>query len=86
MERLTERNDRGSAYYPRCFEGECAGTEGQCKKECEFNIKICEKIAEYEDLGVTPEQIREMDKAFLEKCEEINRLKNELEKLSVRKE
>lgn len=83
MERLTARNDMGMPYYPRCLECSRIG----CRSAgCELDNEICEKLAEYEDLGVTPEQIMEIDKAFLEKCEEINRLKNELEKLSVRKE
>lgn len=74
MERLTQRSAKGMAYYPRCV--------NECEKEncrfCPYETVIAERIASYEDLGVTPEQIREMDKAYLEKCEEINRLKAEL--------
>ena len=38
-----------------------------------------DKLAEYENLGVTPDQIREIDKIYLKKCEEVNRLKKQLE-------
>lgn len=33
------------------------------------------RLAAYEDIGLTPEQILEIDKMYLEKCEEVNRLK-----------
>ena len=36
--------------------------------------KAVEKLAEYEDTGLNPEQIMEMDKLYLEKCEEVNKL------------
>lgn len=36
------------------------------------------QLKKYEDVGLTPDQIREMDKLYLEKCEEVNRLKAEL--------
>ena len=30
-----------------------------------------EKLAQYEDLGLTPDQIREVDRLYLEKCKEV---------------
>jgi len=36
--------------------------------------KAVEKLAEYEDTGLTPEQIIEIDKLYLKKCEEVNKL------------
>lgn len=58
------------------------------KDNGEFNLKnydikkvpgelygaIC-KLKKYEDTGLEPEQISQMDEAYLEKCEEINKLK-----------
>lgn len=38
-----------------------------------------EEVMEYKKLGLTPEQIREIDKLYLEKCQEVNRLKKQLE-------
>ena len=35
-------------------------------------------LGRYEDTELTPEQILEMDKLYLEKCEEVNRLKDAL--------
>lgn len=36
------------------------------------------KLMHYEDTGLTPDQIREFDKLYLAKCEEVNQLKAEL--------
>lgn len=36
------------------------------------------QLKKYEDVGLTPDQIREMDKLYLAKCEEVNRLRAEL--------
>ena len=48
MERLTARNERGQAYFPRCFEEPCLGM-GCDKGDCDFMDKVCEKLAQYED-------------------------------------
>ena len=56
MERLTQWQD-GHAYYPRCFEEPCYG--GGCKdRDCPFETAICERLAAYEDTGLTPEEIK----------------------------
>ena len=52
MERLTNRNKHGGAYYPYCFkENTCdgIGTSEKCN-DCDFNTSVCEKLANYEDL------------------------------------
>ena len=59
MERLTEWNDEQPrhAYYPRCFEEPCYG--GGCKiKDCPFETAVCDRLAAYEDTGLTPEEIK----------------------------
>lgn len=58
MDRLTEKNDE-TYFYPHCFEEECIGASEPCSK-CEFEEKICTRLGEYEDTGLTPEQIREL--------------------------
>lgn len=58
MDRLTEKNDE-TYFYPHCFEEECIGASEPCSK-CEFEEKICIRLGEYEDTGLTPEQIREL--------------------------
>ncbi len=74
MKRLTRRSEgTNHAYFPNCFE-EC---NGMCAK-CDHETDYCETLAAYEDTDLTPDQIREMDKLYLEKCEEVNRLKAEL--------
>lgn len=60
MKRLTARNECGDAYYPECYE-RCSG-EGSSEKcdDCDYDGKICETLTDYEDTGLTPEQIREL--------------------------
>ena len=59
MERLTEWNGRQTryAYYPRCFKEPCYGSG--CKiQDCPFETVVCERLAAYEDTGLTPEEIK----------------------------
>ena len=60
MQRLTERNKCGDAYYPECYD-HCMG-EGASEKcnDCEYDKKLCDTLAAYEDTGLTPEQIMEL--------------------------
>lgn len=58
MERLTEWNESShkNAYYPRCFKEPCYG--GGCKiNDCPFETAVCERLAAYEDTGLTPDQV-----------------------------
>ena len=50
MERLTDKNDIGSYYYPKCFE-KCGGlgASGKCNN-CEIMTSVCQKLGDYEDL------------------------------------
>ena len=59
MERLTEWNGGQTrhSYYPRCFKYPCYGNG--CKiKDCPLEIAVCERLAAYEDTGLTPEEIK----------------------------
>ena len=64
MKRLTARSEDGDAYYPYCVEGDkCFGMGASEKCDtCGFNDKVCERLAAYEDTGLTPKQIRKMKK------------------------
>lgn len=58
MERLTEWNDEQTrhAYYPRCFKGPCYGNG--CKIDgCPFEAAVCDRLAAYEDTGLSPEKV-----------------------------
>ena len=50
MERLTERNEQGVAYYPHCFRKDtCEGIgTGKCNS-CVLTLRACEALATYED-------------------------------------
>lgn len=43
------------------------------------------KLAEYERTGLTPEQIREVDRLYLEKCQEVNRLNDNIHESDKRR-
>ena len=50
MERLTDKNDVGSYFYPKCFE-KCDGLGASSKCDnCEIMTSDCEKLGKYEDL------------------------------------
>ena len=59
MERLTEWNGGKTShvYYPRCFKYPCYG-DGCKIKDCPLKIAVCERLAAYEDTGLTPEEIK----------------------------
>ena len=38
-----------------------------------------DRLAEYEDLGVTPEQLRQIDDMYAERCREAAELRRRLE-------
>lgn len=40
-----------------------------------------DELEEYRSTGLTPEKIREMDNLYLEKCVEVNQLKQQLDDL-----
>lgn len=40
-----------------------------------FTWQAIDRLAAYEDLGVTPEQIKEIDRLYAEKCREVVELK-----------
>lgn len=43
-------------------------------------LDVVHKLAEYEDLGITPDQIKELDKKYTEKCSQIKEIVKRLEK------
>ena len=62
MERLTERLDNGQAAVNGCGEN-CKYDYKYCRnhyEDCPEINRIYESLAEYEDTGLTPEQIREL--------------------------
>ena len=79
MERLTKWNGRQTryAYYPRCFKEPCYGSG--CKiEDCPFEIAACERLADYEDTGLTPGDINELLDMAVSKTDKVLRLKEEL--------
>ena len=58
MNRHTDRNKYGGAYYPHCFK-KCDGVPENCA-ECEYTEELCEALAAYEETGLTPAEIEEL--------------------------
>lgn len=72
MERLT--NDKGELV--KCADKTCAFVCDRTTFCCECPIgQAFNRLAEYERTGLTPDQIREVDRLYLEKCREVNQLK-----------
>ena len=72
MDRLTGW-DNGHAYFTECFEEPCLGM-GCVNEDCDFKFLTCQRLAKYEDIGLTPEQLLEVDKLYAEKCREVAEL------------
>ena len=82
MERLTGRTKAGLAYYKQCFKEPCKGMAEKDCAMCDYqNITVCKKLAAYEDICESPEQLHKISKMYPEKCEELNRLKVILDEL-----
>ena len=45
--------------------------------------EILDRLASYEDLELTPEQIREIDRLYTSKCEEVAELQEKIEELKL---
>ena len=58
MKRLTEWNGEqpSHAYYPRCFKAPCYG-DGCKINDCLFETAVCDRLAAYEDTGLSPEKV-----------------------------
>lgn len=86
MKRLTARNKDGGAYFPHCFREDTCDGNGYSEKcnDCGFAQQICEKLAAYEDTGITAEQMREIDRLYAEKCRELAEVKENLNLLQTK--
>ena len=69
MDRLTRRYEDGTLDTAKYIDVMFFDRESKLK----FN-EIIERLASYEDLELTPEQIREVDRLYAEKCKEVAEL------------
>ena len=72
---VAEKENINGVYLLKCLE--CSDF-GKCAS-CVHKYKVFERLSEYEALGITPEQVKEMDELYKKKCEEVARLENEKE-------
>lgn len=74
MERLTNHKNNCKREMICRYE-ECDTCEEYCPRMNEDNCtclqEILEKLAAYEDIGLTPKQLKEIDKLYAEKCKKF---------------
>ena len=61
MKRLTVRDENGNVKLAKNDVENIVG----------ILLEVIDRLAAYEDLGITAEQVREIDKAYTELCEEL---------------
>lgn len=79
MERLTVRNSEGIGVLKQPFQCERCG-DLQWSLPDLGEGSPTDRLAEYEDIGLLPEQIKEIDKLYTEKCSEVAQLQKELKR------
>ena len=73
MERLTIRNSEGIGVLKQPYQCERCG-DLQWSLPDLGNGSPTDRLAEYEDTGLLPEQIKEVDRLYAEKCKELTEL------------
>lgn len=81
MNRLTVRNNEGIGVLKQPFQCERCG-DLQWSLPDLGEGSPTDRLAEYEDIGLLPEQIKEIDKLYAEKCSEVAQLQKELKRNS----
>lgn len=83
MNMLTARNDKGGAYYVKCYERCNGDPDPEDCYSCEMVLEECEALAAYEDTGLDPAQVKAVARfvnyrrrKLEEDCMEILRLSN----------
>lgn len=62
MDRLTARNHLGNVYLPECIKKCNGGPDPYECIDCTVEFAIYNRLAEYEDTGLTPEEVAEAKK------------------------
>lgn len=78
MSRLTERDRQGHWRLKKLNWDNIRPGERITKEVWEILYGALYKLLKYEDTGLDPDQIREMDKMYLKKCREVNKLEGRL--------
>lgn len=80
MDRLTERFSNGQAAVYGCGSN-CKYEFKYCNKhleDCPTINEIYERLAQYEDIGLTPEQLLQVDEMYTDRCREIAGLERKI--------
>jgi len=91
MNRLTKRDTYGHWYTDKTvYDRGLTSVDGLYYRRCEeiraYDGEAINKLAAYEDIGLTPEQLLEIDKLYADKCREVADLKAKYEKTFERLE
>lgn len=79
MNRLTVRNSEGIGVLKQPFQCERCG-DLQWSLPDLGEGSPTDRLAEYESIGLLPEQLKEIDKLYAEKCKEVAKLQKELKR------
>ena len=80
MNRLTERFNNGQIGIVGCGTN-CKYDYKYChnhSEDCPTINEIYERLAQYEDIGLTPEQLMQIDKMYADRCREIAELERRI--------
>lgn len=78
MNRLTERDRQGHWHLKKLNLDDTHPGKRITVEDYETLYVALFKLLKYEDTGMDPKQIREMNKAYLKKCREVNKLEGRL--------
>ena len=87
MERLTRESENSDMIWfvdRECEEGDKIILREPCEMNYHHSKLAIKNLAEYEKMELEPQQIKEIDKLYAEKCKEVAELKAEIEKLKQR--
>jgi hypothetical protein len=74
--RMTAR-EKGVPYFPECFD-RCGGNpKPNACADCDFTRRTCEKLAAYEETGLTPEGVEYIKKAYNRLLIDYGKMKDE---------
>lgn len=83
MERLTKHSKQTSHENGICcthfFGPECRGVGGNCAMNCKWEEAAWNRLAAYEDTGLTPGDVEELIKMATSKTDKVLQLKEELQ-------
>ena len=70
MDRLTDRNNAGNAVCRSEYADDC---NGKCS-DCDYDYDCFKRLAEYEDIGATPDELKTAVYLYLELSQKMRKI------------